>query len=234
MQVRRPEKRDLRVVHGEETRKRILGSAMDVASTEGLEALTIGRLATELGMSKAGLFSHFGSKEALQIATLDAAREVFLASVVAPAFQSAEPGLPRLRALADNWLRYIEDKVFRGGCVFSSAAVEFDSRPGPVRDRVAAIVREWVGALEHVIGEARELGQLAPDVDPGQLAFELNALMLGANWGFQLLECATPLERARRGIDERLSRAAAGHRAPDALETPHGGEDARRHRKRAR
>lgn len=202
-----PQKRDLRVVHGDATRKRIMDAAMDIASTEGLEALTIGRLATDLGMSKAGIFGHFGSKEALQLATLEAAREVFMAEVVAGAL-SAEPGMPRLSALSDAWLRYAESSVFRGGCIFAGAAVEFDGRPGKVRDRIREIVCEWVEGLANVVREGQAAGNIDPAADPDQVAFELNALELGGNSGFQLFGGGPSLDRARAGIRDRLARLA--------------------------
>jgi len=213
-----PQKRDLRLVHGDATKKRILEAAMDAASTEGLEALTIGRLATDLGMSKAGIFGHFGSKEALQLATLDAAREVFISQVVSSAFEAA-PGLPRLRALSDAWLRYVDGRVFRGGCIFAAAAAEFDGRPGKVRDRIAAIVCEWTGGLANVVREGQAQGNIKPDADPEQVAFELNALELGGNWGFQLFGGTNALDRARRAIADRLD-------ALSTASTPPGGRAA--------
>src|ERR687891_926671 len=121
---------------GNRTRDAILGRAMDLASLEGLEGLTIGRLALELSMSKSGLFAHFGSKEELQVATVEAARAIFIREVIKPAFESTE-GLQRLWKLCDIWLSYVQSGVFRGGCFFAAAAAEFDSRPGPVRDRIA-------------------------------------------------------------------------------------------------
>lgn len=196
-------RRDLRLAHGEATRRRILEAAMDLASTEGLEALTIGRLATDLGMSKAGLFGHFGSKEALQLATLEAARAVFIEKVAAPAFAAPE-GLPRLLALSAAWLAYAREGTFRGGCLFAGAAAEFDGREGPVRDRVAAILREWLEGLESAIRDAQRLGHLDTTIEPAQLAFELNALELGGNWAFQLFRDPGAMERAARAIQARL------------------------------
>ena len=121
-----------RAARGQRTREAILKTAVDVASAEGLEGLTIGRLAAELEMSKSGLFAHFGSKEELQLATIGAAREIFVDEVVRPAFEN-DPGLSRLWALLDSWLRYAEAGIFKGGCFFAAASAEFDGRPGPVR-----------------------------------------------------------------------------------------------------
>jgi AcrR family transcriptional regulator len=137
-----------RKAQGDRTRRAILESAVHIASAEGLEGLTIGRLATELSMSKSGLFAHFGSKEELQIATVEAARAIFIHEVIKPAFDAAE-GLPRLWKLCDIWLSYVQKGVFRGGCFFAAVAAEFDSRPGPVRDRIAEIMKEWLTALRN-------------------------------------------------------------------------------------
>src|ERR1700746_771479 len=130
---------------GVRTRENILQVAVNLASMEGLEGLTIGRLADELKMSKSGLFSHFGSREDLQMATVEMARQIFVEHVIRPALAAPE-GAPRLWALCDAWVRYVEHPVFPGGCLFAAASFEFDSRPGPVRDRVAAAVEQWLGA----------------------------------------------------------------------------------------
>lgn len=176
---------------------------MDVASAEGLEGLTIGRLAAALALSKSGLFAHFGSKEELQLATVEAAREVFIREVVTPAFR-AERGLPRLWKLCDTWLGYVRGGVFRGGCFFAAAAAEFDGRPGPVRDRIAAVMKEWLEVLRRGVAESQAAGQLDPALDAAQLAFEFNALELGANWAFQLHGDRRAFARARAAILERL------------------------------
>jgi AcrR family transcriptional regulator len=189
-----------------------LERAVQLASSEGLEGLTIGRLAEALAMSKAGLFAHFGSKEDLQLATVEAARTIFIERVGAPALAAAE-GLPRLLALCEHWLDYSD--AFEGGCFFAAASSEFDGRPGPVRDRIAAIMREWMLALELAVQGAQKLGHVREDADPRQLAFELHALELGANWQRQLLEDASASARARRGMRARIDSitTAAGKRA---------------------
>jgi AcrR family transcriptional regulator len=196
-----------RKARGDRTRQAILEVAVDLASAEGLEGLTIGRLATELSMSKSGLFAHFGSKEELQLATVEAAREIFIREVIRPSFASAE-GLQRLWKLCDVWLAYVRGEVFRGGCFFAAASSEFDGRPGPVRDRVAGIMKEWLATLRGSIAEALEAGQLNAETDPAQLAFELNALEMGANWAFQLYGDKQAFARARDAMLERLRRAA--------------------------
>ena len=196
-----------RKAQGERTRKAILETAVHIASAEGLEGLTIGRLALELSMSKSGLFAHFGSKEELQVATVEAAREIFIREVIKPAFEATQ-GLLRLWKLCDTWLAYVQSGVFRGGCFFAAVAAEFDSRPGPVRDRIAEIMKEWLAALRNAIVEAQNAGHLDQAIDATQLAFEFNSLELGANWAFQLYDDPRAFKRAREAILERLNRYA--------------------------
>jgi AcrR family transcriptional regulator len=202
-----------RRAHGERTRQSILEAAVDIASAEGLEGLTIGRLAAELSLSKSGLFAHFGSKEELQLATVEAAREVFVREVIRPAFE-ARKGIARLWALCDVWLGYVRREVFRGGCFFAAAAAEFDGRPGPVRDRVAAIMKEWLAVLGRSVAESQAAGQLERGADPAQLAFELNALEMGANWAYQLHGDRKAFARAREAVLERLRRLATPEGLP--------------------
>ena len=202
-----------RKAQGERTRKAILETAVHIASAEGLEGLTIGRLALELSMSKSGLFAHFGSKEDLQVATVEAARAIFIREVIKPAFDTAQ-GLLRLCKLCDIWLSYVQSGVFRGGCFFAAAAAEFDGRPGPVRDRIAEIMKEWLTALRNAIIEAQKAGHLNNEIDAKQLAFEFNSLELGANWAYQLYGDQSAFKRAREAIRERLSRYATTAGAP--------------------
>lgn len=200
---------------GERTRSGILQRAVDLASLEGLEGLTIGRLADDLGMSKSGLFAHFGSKEELQLATIEAASERFIDEVVRPAVK-AERGYPRLMALARFWLDYVRRGVFPGGCFFAAASFEFDGRPGPIRDAIAKQMDDWFGALERAIRMAKDEGHLKADVDPAQLAFELNALFFGANFAHNLRHDEKAFARAQKAIEERLlgARAATRRKAP--------------------
>lgn len=202
-----------RAIQGERTRAAILRVAVDLASIEGLEGLTIGRLSTELSMSKSGLFAHFGSKEDLQLATIEAARAIFIDEVVRPAHESSEKGLPRIWELCERWTEYAQRGVFKGGCFFAAASSEFDGRPGPVRDRVADIMLEWLGVLERGVREAQELGHLDPKDDPKQVAFEFNALVMAGNWAFQLHGDLKAFTRAREAIRARL-RASATDEAP--------------------
>jgi AcrR family transcriptional regulator len=191
------------------TRKEILRIATDIASAEGLEGLSIGRLALELQMSKTGIFAHFGSKEQLQLATVEAAKQVFLEQVAQPAVEHSR-GIPRLRAMLENWIGYVERIVFRGGCFFSAASAEFDSRPGPVRNQIAKLTRAWLVALQEEIAFARSANEIRASVDPAQLAFELHAYVQEANWAFKLFNDKSAFSRARRAIASRIAAATSG------------------------
>jgi AcrR family transcriptional regulator len=209
-----------RAAQGERTRHAILEVAVHVASAQGLEGLTIGQLASKLAMSKSGLFAHFGSKEELQLATIEAARGIFIREVVQPALGVAH-GLSRLWKLCDIWLDYVQREVFRGGCFFAAAAAEFDSRPGVVRDRIAEIMKEWLEGLEGAVRESQAAGHLQRSIVPAQLAFEINALEMGANWAFKLYGDPEAFARARGAILQRL-RALATSTAPPLALTKRG------------
>jgi len=195
---------DGRRERGRRTRELILETAVHLATVEGIDGITIGRLAAELGISKSGLFAHFGSKEELQLATIDTAREIFVDTVIAPA-REAERGLPRLAALMDHWLAYMRREVFRGGCFFEAVRGEYNSRPpGPVRDAVWADFASWSEILVNRVKAAQAAGHLDPDADPEQVAYELDALGGSANVRFQLDRDEAWFERARRAIEARL------------------------------
>ncbi len=196
---------------GELTRQAVLEEAMQLASVQGLEGLSIGQLAEATGLSKAGLFAHFGSKEELQLATIQRAREVFRDQVFAPALV-APRGLPRLCAVLASWLDYVEREFFRGGCFFAQVSTEFDSRPGPVKALVASTMKDWLASLERLSAEARAEGHLAKGADPAQLAFEFLALAMGANNGYQLHGEARAFTLARKAIRDRLRAFAPGAR----------------------
>lgn len=191
------------VQHTAQTRQSILAKAIDLASTGGLEGLSIGSLATAISMSKSGLFAHFGSKEELQLATVEAARTLLDDAVFREA-GTEEAGLPRLAAYGRAWLRYIERGLFRGGCFFAAAASEMDDRPGRVRDRLIALTRGWLDTLETEAVAAIQLGHLDPDSDPAQLVFELHAFVGEANWAFQLHGDGAAFDRAEHAIDRAL------------------------------
>lgn len=190
------------VAEARRTRERIVERAVAVASVEGLEGLTIGRLATDLAMSKAGVLGHFGTKEALQLATLEGASAVFARTVWERA-RHEEPGLPRLQAVCDAWIAYIETEreVFPGGCLFTTAAVEFDARGGPVRDAVAHLHRVWRRRLAHEVRIAADCGDLPSGTDPEQVAYELVGLYMVFNQEIQLFADPAAVERTRRALN---------------------------------
>ncbi len=186
-----------------ETRAAVTQAAVDRASVDGLEGLTIGGLAGEVAMRKSSVFSLFGSKEELQLATLDAAVDQFTEEVWAPV--AGQPtGLPRLLALCDSWLAYHEREVMPGGCFLTTATVEFDARPGPLRDAVAAVMKRWFGVLEREVSAAIVAGDLPPDTEPADVAFQLNALAAAASYGFKLSRDPQVFERARRSMRRAL------------------------------
>jgi len=199
---------DRRRLRGQRTRQAILLHAARVGSAEGLEAVSLQRLASDLGISKSGLFAHFGSKEELHMATIEAAAQIFSDEVIKPAL-AVPRGVGRVWALCSSWMSYLERGVFPGGCFFWAVAEEFDSRrPGPVRDAVLEKKAYWSYSLQRAVREAQEAGEIRPDVDAEQVAWELDSLLGGANSGFKSGEGAKALERGRRAIRERLSRAA--------------------------
>jgi AcrR family transcriptional regulator len=188
---------------GDRTRAAILGEAARLATVDGLEGLSIGGLAAATGMSKSGLYAHFGSKVQLQLATIESARETFICEVLQPAL-AAPKGIQRLVAACEAFLSHIERRVFPGGCFFSAAAAEVGTTPGPVRDAVAAQQRDWIALLERLAAEAQGLGELGEDADAAQLAFELNAVLVAANTSFILQGDPAVFTRARDAIRSRL------------------------------
>jgi AcrR family transcriptional regulator len=180
-----------------DTRSAIVTAAVDLASTDGLEGITIGRLADDLAMSKAGVIGPFGSKEALQLAALDVAIDVFTREVWQRS-ESAEPGRARLEAIRDAWIRYLITDVFPGGCFLTAASCEFDARGGPVRDAVAAGLDRWRRVLEREAKIAIEAGDLPADTDPGDVAFGFAAAAVGLDQAWQLHRDPEAPERCRR------------------------------------
>jgi AcrR family transcriptional regulator len=192
---------------GERSRHKILDAAARLATTEGLEGLSIGRLADHIGMSKSGLYAHFGSKEELQLATIETAGEIFEAEVVAPARDATTP-LAKIEVLCEQFLSHLERRVFPGGCFFASAAAEFDTHPGLVRERIAGFQRDWTDQLTQLVSEAQAAGQLRAE-DPNQLAFELNAHLLMANTAFLLYDTPEAIQMGRTAIAARLALSGA-------------------------
>jgi AcrR family transcriptional regulator len=195
---------DGRILRGEATRRAILRHAADIASVEGLEGLSIGRLATELGVSKSGVFAHFGSKEELQLATIAAAREIYVDTIVTPAREDSGPGLARLRSLWEHWLDYAERRIFPGGCFFIQTVAEFDSRPGRIRDALREARTDWMALIERSIVKAQQLGELDPHLNAAQLAFELDAYGRAAASDAALYEDQAAIARARTALRDRL------------------------------
>ncbi|MGW1297285.1 TetR/AcrR family transcriptional regulator [Streptomyces sp. NPDC002533] len=198
---------DGRVERGNQTRQLVLGRAVQIASVEGLEGLSLGRLATELGLSKSGVFALFGSKEGLQLATVRGAVAVFVDHVLRPT-RSVPPGLGRVWRMCEAWIAYSRDRVFRGGCFFYAATAEFDARSGRVHDALASAQTGWVTFVEETIEEARAAGELAGDTDVCQLAFEVIALLELANAESVLQNNNLGYDKAARAILARLRSAA--------------------------
>jgi len=193
---------------GLRSRRTILDAAARLATVEGLDGLSIGRLAEHIGMSKSGLYAHFGSKEELQLATVETASEIFVSQVVAPT-ETIESPLARLEALCAAFIDHLERRVFPGGCFFASAAAEFDTHPGPVKEQVAARSREWLEMLEELVVQAQRDRLIHKREDPAQLAFELDAFLLMGNTAFLLHNDPATLDRARAAVRDRLDRARA-------------------------
>jgi AcrR family transcriptional regulator len=197
-----------RALHkGQQTRAAILEAALNLASHMGLEGLSIGALAEVMQMSKSGVFAHFGSREELQISVVREYHQRFEEEVFYPAIDQPR-GLPRLEALFENWVRRVAVEV-DSGCIYISGAVEFDDRPGPVRDALALMVRTWHAALERAIRLAIEQGHLQADTDASQLLFEIHGLILALHHDARFLRHPGTLDRARRGFE----RLIADHRA---------------------
>ena len=211
---------------GARTRDAILRTAAAIASVEGLERLTLGRLASELQMSKSGLYAHFRSKVALQLATIEAAREAFMVEVAIPAM-SAPEGLRRLRALCEGYFSHLEREVFPGGCFFATVQAELNACEGPVRDRVSELGEMWLERLEAQVRAAQELGELSRSIDAAQLAFELGAIMFTASSTRLLFPGLDILGRARTALRDRLEREARPSRRS------HGGRLGKQQRSRA-
>jgi AcrR family transcriptional regulator len=197
---------------GERTKHAILDAAAALATQEGLEPLSIARLAEATGMSKSGLFAHFGSKEELQLATVDHAAAMFVDEVIAPA-RAAPRGVARVWALCDRMVDYSERQVFPGGCFFACTSFEFNNRPGPVRDRIKEMMRSWLSYLEHAVEQAQEAGELDPQLSAREVAFQLDAFAQSANAQFQLFRDERVFEEARRAIRDRIESLRAARAA---------------------
>jgi AcrR family transcriptional regulator len=189
---------------GDRSRARVLEHAAALATLEGLDGVSIARLAAATGMPKSSVYVLFGSKEELQLATIDAARASFIRHVVAPAFVSAATARQRLQRLCDGYLDYVEQRIFPGGCFFVTASAEMGGRHGPVRDRVALYQNQWRQLLSDATREADAAHEPTPGADPDQLAFELGAILAGSNIAAVLHDDNTIIDRARQAIRARL------------------------------
>ncbi len=188
---------------GLRTRKAILLEAVSLATVEGLEGLSIGGLAKALGISKSGLYAHFGSKQELQLATIDEAERIFDREVIDPSTRAPE-GLGQLVAVCDLFFDHLQRHTFPGGCFFASAVLEMGTRPGPVKERVGQFQQRFIGLVFAFAAKAQELGQLAVDEDLMLLVFELNGIILAANTSFVMTDDPAMLEVARRAVRRRL------------------------------
>ena len=195
---------DGRKARGALSRSTVMRLAVDIASVDGLEGLSIGTLATGAKLSKSGVVALFGTKEQLQLAAIETAREIFVGAVIAPALK-VTGGRARLDALLEGWIQYSGSRVFAGGCFFAAATAELGSRPGALRDAVAGQLRAWNDTLARVINRAVDLGELTPPDDVEQLVFEIRGLLDGANAESLLFGSAEPYARARTGLARLLS-----------------------------
>ena len=189
---------------GQQTKAAIVDAALALASQVGLEGLSIGAIAEVMQMSKSGVFAHFGSREELQISVVREYHERFEREVFYPALQQAR-GLPRLRTLFDNWMRQTSAEI-DSGCIYISGAVEFDDRPGPVRDALVETVNTWQAAIHRAVEIAMAEGHLSADADAGQIAFEIHGLILALHYEARFLRSPNGLQRARQGFDNILAR----------------------------
>ena len=190
------------VSRGAESHKRILDQAIKMASAEGLEALTIGRMATKLKMSKSGLFAHFGSKQKLQLATIEQANGIFDQEVIAPAQETAK-GVARLWTLCDLWIGHLEGRLFPSGYFFTGAFFEYGDRNGPLASRLGAVTKAWLQSLKQSVQQAQHIGELKSEPESAEMALELNTILVGAYWA-HLAELGDPYSAARIAIVSRL------------------------------
>ena len=191
---------------GERTRSTILRAAASLATVDGLEGLSIGNLAAAIGMSKSGLYAHFGSKQELQLATVQEAARIFAAEVVQPALAAA-PGLAQLATVCEAFFEHLERRTFPGGCFMASAALEMGTRPGPVKEMIAAFQTQFVGVIRGFAATAIEQRELPATDDPDRLAFELNGIILAADTSFVLHDNPAVLDLARQVVRQRLAPA---------------------------
>ena len=198
---------DSRRSKGQASRATILHTAVKLATTKGLNGLSIGDLAAEVGMSKSGLYAHFKAKEELELATIETAAAIFDSEVLQSATK-VHAGTEQLRALVSSFLSYLERRVFPGGCFFAAVALELDKRPGPARDRVVEVLDRWLSSLRQCLLDAQALGEIDPDAEVAQAVFEIEAMLLAANFLFVMTNDPIQLTQARAGVENVLARLA--------------------------
>ena len=203
---------------GQQTKAAIVDAALGLATQIGLEGLSIGALAEVTQMSKSGVFAHFGSREELQISVIREYHRRFEEEVFYPAVQQTR-GLPRLRALFANWMKRTSVEI-DSGCIYISGAVEFDDRPGPVRDALASSVLTWHAAMKRAIETAKAEGHLQPDVDEEQMLFEIHGLILALHYEARFLKHDGAFARANRGFENILQRYGTGPRPATVARLP--------------
>jgi len=191
---------------GQASRDTILRTAARLATTRGLNGLSIGDLAAEVGMSKSGLYAHFKSKEELELATIELAAAIFDSEVLQPVTKAA--GTERLKALVSSFLAYLERRVFPGGCFFAAVAAELDTRPGPARDRVLDVLNSWLALLKQCVLDAQTRGEIDRTAEVDQIVFEIQSMLFAANFLFVMTNDPIRLTQARRGVDGVLTRFA--------------------------
>ncbi|MEH1932004.1 TetR/AcrR family transcriptional regulator [Nostoc sp.] len=192
---------------GQTSRATILLTAAKLVTIKGLNGLSLGDLAAEVGISKSGLYAHFKDKEELELATIETAAVIFDNEVLQPAMQ-AHPGSERLKAVANSFFSHLERKVFPGGCFFAAVAAELDTRPGPAHDRVVEVLDKWLSLLKQCILDAQLQGEIDAKADVAQAVFEIEAMLLAANFLFVMRNDPIHLTQSRRGIDNVLARLA--------------------------
>jgi AcrR family transcriptional regulator len=194
---------------GQTSREIILLTATKLATIKGLSSLSLGNLAAEVGMSKSGLYAHFKDKEELELATIETAAAIFDREVLQPTM-NARGGTERLRMAADSYLSHLKHKVFPGGCFFAAVAAELDTRPGLARDRVFQVIDGWLSLLRQCIIEAQEIGEIDSNADVDQAVFEIEAMLLAANFFFVMTNNLIHLSQAHKGMENVLARLSVG------------------------
>ena len=205
---------------GQASRENILLAAAKLATTKGLDGLSIGDLAAAVGMSKSGLYAHFKSKEELELATIEMAATIFDREVLRPVL-AAPAGSKKLLALTNSFLAYLKRQVFPGGCFFAAVGMELDTRPGPARDKVIEVLQKWLSLLKQCLLDAKAIGEIDDNADVEQAVFETHAMLVAANFLFVMSNDTTRLTQARRGVDHVLARLA-NRAEPKRKRSPHG------------